>query len=717
MLLEDDLRKVLAQEKFGEAEIDQAISTIAAMLNDIATHDNGREYLIRLLARKSSVPDYYHELIDDLLRNAGLLPYTGAPSTLEDAVLQEAHAIPNLKGDWVFHSLQLQVFRLIMNKRNVVLSATTSVGKSVIIDAVIASGRFRKIVVIVPTIALIDETRRRISKAFGETHSVITHPTQYSDELRPTVYILTQERVLNRKDLTDVEFFVVDEFYKLDLGRADTRAVDLNLAFHRLASSGAQFYLIGPHISEVRGLADRYQYHFIPSRFSTVALDIEHFNLPPRSEERADKLLELVSELESPTLIYCQSPPKCGKVAELIIDQLSLPKIDHTKIAVDWLRQEFPQEWIVIRALERGIGIHHGNVPRALQHYMIRCFEERTIQFMICTSTIIEGVNTVAENVIVYDRRLNTSTIDSFTFRNIAGRAGRMGQWFVGKVYVLESAIVEEEKTVTLPIQQQDENTPMSLLLDLPGADLSNGSQDRIDSAVSESSLDLETLKANRHISVDAQRFIADQIRSDITYRELLNWRGMPTGMELSATCELIYDYIDEGRSLKAYQIFNGQQLSARLSSLANSTIKEFIADRVLQRREEDSVSAAVETALRFIRSYVIYTFPRQLSAINSVYNDVLRKIGVPAKADYSLFMAKTENPFLDSGLFALDEYGVPPQTARRIGEKHRDIDSLDGALRLIAAMDLEQQYLHPFERNLLRELQETVSPPSTVFD
>ena len=34
---------------------------------------------------------------------------------------------------------------------------------------------------------------------------------------------------------------------------------------------------------------------------------------------------------------------------------------------------------------------------------MVRAFEEHQIRFLVCTSTIIEGVNTAAENVTIYD--------------------------------------------------------------------------------------------------------------------------------------------------------------------------------------------------------------------------------------------------------------------------------------------------------------------------
>ena len=47
--------------------------------------------------------------------------------------------------------------------RSVILSASTSFGKSLIVDAPMATGRFRNVVIVVSAIALIDETQRRRS--------------------------------------------------------------------------------------------------------------------------------------------------------------------------------------------------------------------------------------------------------------------------------------------------------------------------------------------------------------------------------------------------------------------------------------------------------------------------------------------------------------------------------------------------------------------------
>ena len=65
----------------------------------------------------------------------------------------------------VFHRVQAQVYWHLIDGENVILSAPTSFGKSLIIDALIASGKYRRIVLVVPTIAPIDENAESDSPA------------------------------------------------------------------------------------------------------------------------------------------------------------------------------------------------------------------------------------------------------------------------------------------------------------------------------------------------------------------------------------------------------------------------------------------------------------------------------------------------------------------------------------------------------------------------
>jgi hypothetical protein len=710
-----EIKEVLARPSITRGQALGLLREIARHVNNAATHHEGRDLVIRALA----VPEWFDEservLLMTLVRNVGLFPYL-AENILEadvaDELAFELHRPDSPDSNIVFHSLQARIYRELMRGANVVLSASTSTGKSLVIDEMVASGKFRKIAIVVPTVALIDETRRRLLQRFGERCAIITHPSQGARPDRVNIYVLTQERVLSRGDLSDVNFFVIDEFYKMNLAteKESDRAIDLNLAFHRLAKTGAQFYLLGPNIQAIKGL-DGYEHLFIPSEFSTVAVDVENLNLPTRGTERDESLVQLCKTIDGPTIIYCQSPGSASDVAQLLIDRCNLPVVDTAGSAAQWIGEKYDTEWIVGHALSRGIGIHHGGVPRALQQYFIRLFNGRQIPFLVCTSTIIEGVNTVAKNVIVYDRRKSKDVLEHFTYKNIEGRAGRMNQYFVGKVYVLEAPPDDKTFTVEFPLGVQGERTPMSLLLDLPDEDLLPLSKQRVSDFFQHSSLQPQTLRANRHIALDIQEAIAVEIRNRLPeIIPVLNWTGPPTGTQLNGVCDLVHRFLS-ARVLQEYRVNSGAQLAWHLNALRmGGDLSAYIKTSVERRYSGDTPSQAVENALRFIRNIVCQRFPRDLMVIDALQKDVFAANDI-APGDYTLFAEQSENLFMPSVLFALDEYGIPIQTAQTLESNLMPATSLDEVLERFRGLRLEGLNLSTFERDVLHDVRQTLFP------
>ncbi len=133
------------------------------------------------------------ETLDGLTREVGLFSYL-SPEVLNirDTIAFEFHK-PNHESDFVFHRVQAEVYRRLMEGENVILSAPTSFRKSRIIDAVIASGKFNNLAIIVPTIALIDETRRRLSSSFSNQFKVVSQLSQRPAERN--LFVFTAERM------------------------------------------------------------------------------------------------------------------------------------------------------------------------------------------------------------------------------------------------------------------------------------------------------------------------------------------------------------------------------------------------------------------------------------------------------------------------------------------------------------------------------------------
>lgn len=376
----------------------------------------GRELVIRILEEKENIAHEYQEIIDDLAMQVGLYPYVTALEdlSLRNALMHAAHRADGTMNDYVLHSSQARVLRRLLDGESIILSAPTSFGKSLLIDVIISAKNFNNVVLIVPTLALVEETRRRMSR-FIDDYSIITSNNQSISE--KNIFVFTQERFLSMEsEIPKIDFFAIDEFYKLSISNDGGRSTLLNQAFLRLSRTGAQFYLLGPSIQAIPEMVkERLNCRFMIEDFQTVAIELHFLEKKPSKEE---SLANLLDEIDGQTMIYCQSPASTRKLLKSYINLRKLEKTKDEELieAAKWTSENYHDEWLVSVALQHGIGIHHGRLPRSLGRFMIRAFEEGKLKVLLCTSTLIEGVNTSAKNVIIYDSKLNRKPLDFFYF-------------------------------------------------------------------------------------------------------------------------------------------------------------------------------------------------------------------------------------------------------------------------------------------------------------
>jgi hypothetical protein len=514
------------------------LTNICRLVDEAESPPTCQELILRALENKKLFGPA-SVILDGLVRQVGLFPYLN-PDELgtADEIAWEFNRPPNMPDGIVFHEPQTRVYRALLSGRNVVLSAPTSFGKSLVTDAVIASGRFNNVLIVVPTIALIDETRRRLSQRFGRQYKIITHASQ--EIAKRNLFVLTQERVLERDIIDKVEFVVIDEFYKLSPGRdEDERCARLNEVFYRALKSRKQFYLLGPNVQGVSEAARRgLQCDEFYEDYRTVVSEIH--DVAP-GKRPLETLTNLCKTLKEATIIFCSSPASAAKVAQALTNSVAAPKKPATE-AADWVAANFHSDWHFVSALRGGIGIHHGRIPRALAHYVVNAFNSDSILFLVCTSTLIEGVNTKAKNVIIYDDKINKRSIDFFTFNNIKGRSGRMGKHYIGHVYLFNPAPSDPLPFVDIPILSQPKDVRPSLLLQIDEEDLSERSKRQLGAFRDQEFLDFDTLKENAGIDPQAQIEVAKEIQSNLAkYAPVLQWSGIPSYSQVYGICRLIW--------------------------------------------------------------------------------------------------------------------------------------------------------------------------------
>lgn len=671
----------------------------------LATDDDqlqlARELLIRVLDREA-VFKPYAPIVQTLLRTVGLFPYLNTlESDVATLIATETHRPDAMPKDIVFTTKQSEVYRVLMAGRNVILSAPTSFGKSLIIDAVIASGRHNNIVVVVPTLALVDETRRRLMR-FRDRYKVITHLSQEPAERN--IFIHTQERVVENPHIENIDFFVIDEFYKLHIHEddGDERAVLLNHAFYRLAKQAKQFYMLGPNINELPdGFGANYNCTFIRTDFSTVASDT---HLVPAGGDAIARLKKLVPTLSGPTLVFSGSVKgarNLGKaVAEVHVDFEPSAML---QAAIDWLSKNFSPKWGLVQSLKRGVGTHHGKLPRSVAQMLVRLFNRSDLDFLVCTSTLIEGVNTAARNVVVADNKISNRKYGFFTFNNIRGRSGRMWQHFVGHVYLFNDPPNKELEFVDVPVFTQNDSAPDALLIQIDEKDLSNEATRRVRQIWEQDILSLEVIRENAGLEPWGQISLAREIEENMgQLGPMLSWRGMPSYDNLKLVFDLAWRHLGvrsgAGVNTAAQLTFRINQYRSQPSYMAQ--LLEAVKDK-----SGDEADEALETFLEFVRQWVSFKAPRLISAVNRIQTEVLRRHAY-RPGDYAFFCGQLESMFMSPVITALEEYGVPIQLGERLVPILGNPETLDDALAALAKRQVKAFVsLSPFERALIRPL------------
>ena len=651
----EDLRNILRGTFSADTDRFQIIKEVAILV--VMEQTVGQEFVLRLLAR---IEDFQgmESMIYSLVRQVGLFPYLEEENlSLKDSIAYEVHRPSGFKENIVFHHAQAEVYYTLLRGENVVLSAPTSFGKSLIIDSIIASQKHSNIFIIVPTIALIDETRKRLSK-FKDSYKIITHPSQSFSQRN--IFILTQERAIEIIPDANVDFFVIDEFYKLSPQKTD---------------------------------------------YKTVVSERNPVNLKD-GEDPIERLIELSSSLKEPTLIFCQSPASANKVAKAFCNSNKFERTDKNKDLVDWLRDNYHSQWILPDCLEYRIGIHHGRIPRAIAQKCIRLFNEGKIRYLICTSTLIEGVNTKAKNVIVYDNKIANTRFDYFTFNNICGRSGRMGSHFIGHIYLFHEPPIAELPLVDFPIFSQTDEAPEKLLINVDVEDLNESSKCKLKKYFEQDVLSQETLKKNSYIDLDRQLDLANFIQDKLKeIHDLMKWEQYPTNNQLKLSCMLIWHYFVSSNK-RIYGVSSGKQLHFRLNQFRGAkNIKNFIATIIEAEDAQtpDSINNAIELAFDIQRHWINFQFPRYLMSLGDIANDIFRKNNLPL-CDYSYFASLVECYFMSPYVIPMDEYGLPIQISTKIGDIMGISSNIDEALEQLHNFIPSQQNFSSIECEFIEE-------------
>lgn len=619
-----------------------------------------RDQLIILLDLLEKENISYPDIVNHLVRQLGLYPYINPEtSSWQDRFVYESFKVDVGSSEpLTLHREQSSILNKLLNGQSLAISAPTSFGKSFVIDSYISITKPKNIMIIVPTIALTDETRRRLHQKFSKKYKIITTPDCSLSEFN--IFVFPQERAIHYIDKLDsIDMLVVDEFYKASKSFDKERAPSLIKAIIELESKAKQKYFLAPHISTLNQNPFTQGMEFISLDFNTVYLKKHDLYLTINNEEtKGNELLRILSENKGKTLIYAGTYSNITRVSNLLISHTNTRDNYLLNIFHDWLSKNYDANWQLTNLIKRGAGIHNGQLHRSLSQIQVKLFEENDgLNYIISTSSIIEGVNTSAENVVIWKNKNGTSKLNDFTFRNIIGRGGRMFRHFVGNIFILEPPPSTEETQLNLMLP--DEITP-SIDPDTYKHELTNDQIEKIIYYREQMSEIFGTDRYNELIKTKTLQIVDSELTIKIAQNvnnNIHDWHGIGY---LNSSNPSDWDYY-------LYKLINFQPGAwgieyNKFVSFIKILSRNWELDIPDMLSELDDYDIGIDDFFKLERT-VTYKFASLAGDVNTIQLELLKNDAT----DISPFVSKLSHAFLPSTVYQLEEYGLPRMISKKI--------------------------------------------------
>jgi hypothetical protein len=686
------------------------------LINEALSHGNdqvARDQLILLLDFHQENQLQQSPLVNHLVRQTGLYPYLDTETSgWSDRFVYESFKADIGTGTAItLHREQSLLLNRLLNGESLAISAPTSFGKSFVIDSFIAIRKPINVVIIVPTVALTDEVRRRLQRKFSAEYKIIT--TSDIDLAEKNILIFPQERALSYiNKLKQIDMLIVDEFYKASSKFDKERSPSLLRVMLKLSAIAKQRYFLAPNISQLNSSPFTQGMIFMEMNFNTVFLKKNELYREIKGDEakKSAALLEILKTANSKSLIYAGTYSSISSIANFLIEKLSPVEHPLLESFADWLSINYSNNWNLTSLIRRGVGIHNGQLHRSLSQIQIRLFEENScLENIISTSSIIEGVNTCAKNVIIWKSKKGTSNLDDFTYKNIIGRGGRMFKHFVGNIFILDTPPSSVETELNLV-------APDSLYGEIDEVTFKDSMSPEQIARVIAYKEEMVTLLGDKVYS----KAIADNVfqTSDSALIKTIAHSMRNTPTEWNGLAYMNSDNPDDWDRF-LYKFIN------LLPGAWETQYSKFVAFvKILSKNWTSSVlELLAELDTHDIGLTDFFKLERnattKLASLICDVNTMQRLILKEEAVDISSFAAKLSHAFMPPAVYGLEEYGLPRMVCRKIHDAglinftdqdltlHKAIDqlrdvSLRGVLRRVPA-------LHEFDRYLLNHFFEGI--------
>lgn len=390
--------------------------------------------------------------------------------------------------------------KVLENYGNLVYSAPTSAGKTLVAEILAIKNvleRRKKVIIILPFVSVVREKMFYFQDLFSETgvrvEGFMGSHTPPGGFQSINIAICTIEKanslinkLLEDGTISELGAVIVDELHLI--GDAN-RGYILELLLTKLKYvtkkyEDVQIQVIGmsatlPNLDLLSNWleADLYKTDFRPipleehclvsdtiynSKFENVRQMLQSEHLPADKDFVTQLCLETIIQNNS-VLIFCPTKNWCENLAKQIAASFQNLGYSNSEFGIH-LRKQLNSESIcevlehlkcspvgldsiLESTISFGVAFHHAGLTLDERDIIENAFKKSAIRVLIATSTLSSGVNLPARRVIIRSPTFCGKPINIMTYKQMIGRAGRMGIDSAGESILISSS--SDKKTAS----------------------------------------------------------------------------------------------------------------------------------------------------------------------------------------------------------------------------------------------------------------------------
>jgi hypothetical protein len=157
---------------------------------------------------------------------------------------------------------------------------------------------------------------------------------------------------------------------------------------------------------------------------------------------RKDRIVHIALSMEGngASLVYANGAAEAEEFALQLADQLgSREQMPAREEIAELAREVVHDKFVLSSCISKGVGFHYSNIPTVLRMAIEEGFKAGHIDYLACTSTLLQGVNLPAKHIFMSaPEKGRRNPLGGADFWNLSGRAGRLRHEFQGNIFLID---------------------------------------------------------------------------------------------------------------------------------------------------------------------------------------------------------------------------------------------------------------------------------------